>query len=232
VDLQPLTKNAHITHRQLVEFPIILLHFIVFDIAAYHTCRADHGGMGWMPSHLLVYSERWVPMSAAQRIYNQSPIYLQQMVNTGNSENLMITKILQIHHHSNKKFSQAKLFQPSRWQCRLDLLCRYVEVLFLLFPNQDSLNSFFTNINSVSIMFLGLVWQSHVYSESSTLNHYNLRFPSTFPSAPIDRIRYIQPVESTDIYRQLSQRTCFLVKNIMLAFKNNIYTLAWKTWIF
>jgi len=34
-------------------------------------------------------------------------------------------------------------------ECRPDLLCRYVDDLFLLFPNEDSLNSFFTNINSV-----------------------------------------------------------------------------------
>ena len=32
---------------------------------------------------------------------------------------------------------------------RPDLLCRYVDDLLLLFPNQDSLNRFFTNINSV-----------------------------------------------------------------------------------
>ena len=30
-----------------------------------------------------------------------------------------------------------------------DLFCRYVDDLFLLFPNEDSLNRFFTNINSV-----------------------------------------------------------------------------------
>jgi len=34
-------------------------------------------------------------------------------------------------------------------ECRPDLLCRYVDDLFLLFPNEDSLNRFFTNINSV-----------------------------------------------------------------------------------
>ena len=34
-------------------------------------------------------------------------------------------------------------------ECRPDLLCRYVDDLFLLFPNDDSLNRFFTNINSV-----------------------------------------------------------------------------------
>jgi len=32
---------------------------------------------------------------------------------------------------------------------RPDLLCRYVDDLFLLFPNQDYLNRFFTNINSI-----------------------------------------------------------------------------------
>jgi len=34
-------------------------------------------------------------------------------------------------------------------ECRPDLLCRYVDDLFLLFPNPDSLNRFFTNINSI-----------------------------------------------------------------------------------
>jgi len=34
-------------------------------------------------------------------------------------------------------------------ECRPDLLCRYVDDLLLLFPNQDSLNRFFTNINSL-----------------------------------------------------------------------------------
>jgi len=34
-------------------------------------------------------------------------------------------------------------------ECRPDPLCRYVHDLFLLFRNQDSLNRFFTNINSV-----------------------------------------------------------------------------------
>jgi len=34
-------------------------------------------------------------------------------------------------------------------QCRPDLLCRYVDDLFLLFPNEGSLNRFFTKINSV-----------------------------------------------------------------------------------
>ena len=34
-------------------------------------------------------------------------------------------------------------------ECRPDLLCRYVDDLFLLFSNEDSLNRFFTNINSV-----------------------------------------------------------------------------------
>ena len=34
-------------------------------------------------------------------------------------------------------------------ECRPDLLCRYVDDLFLLFPNEESLNRFFTNINSI-----------------------------------------------------------------------------------
>jgi len=34
-------------------------------------------------------------------------------------------------------------------ECRPDLLCRYVDDLFLLFPNQDFLKRFFTTINSI-----------------------------------------------------------------------------------
>jgi len=41
-------------------------------------------------------------------------------------------------------------------ECRPDLLCRYVDDLFLLFPNKYSLDRFFTNINSVhrNIVFI------------------------------------------------------------------------------
>jgi len=47
----------------------------------------------------------------------------------------------------NYVIDQALAVTPP--ECRPDLLCRYVDDLLLLFPNQDSLNRFFTNINSI-----------------------------------------------------------------------------------
>ena len=47
----------------------------------------------------------------------------------------------------NYVIDQALAVTPR--ECRPDLLCCYVDDLFLLFPDQDSLNSFFANINSV-----------------------------------------------------------------------------------
>ena len=47
----------------------------------------------------------------------------------------------------NYVIDQALAVTPP--ECRPDLLCRYVGDLFSLFPNQDSLNRFFTNINSI-----------------------------------------------------------------------------------
>ena len=45
--------------------------------------------------------------------------------------------------------SRRQLLSLPPPECRPDLLSRYVDDLFLLFPNEDSLNRFFTNINSV-----------------------------------------------------------------------------------
>jgi len=47
----------------------------------------------------------------------------------------------------NYVIDQALAVRPP--EDRPDLLCPYVDDLFLLFPNHDSLNRFFTNINSV-----------------------------------------------------------------------------------
>jgi len=47
----------------------------------------------------------------------------------------------------NYVIDQALTVTPP--ECRPDLLCRYVDDLFLPFPNEDFLNRFFTNINSV-----------------------------------------------------------------------------------
>ena len=46
-------------------------------------------------------------------------------------------------------------YQAVKPECRPNLLCRYVDDLLLLFPNQDSLHRFFASINSVhgSIVF-------------------------------------------------------------------------------
>jgi len=53
----------------------------------------------------------------------------------------------------NHVIDQALVVTPP--ECRPDLLCRYVDDLFLLFPNEDSLNRFFTNINSVQSWTVG-----------------------------------------------------------------------------
>ena len=47
----------------------------------------------------------------------------------------------------NYVIDQALVVTPP--ECRPDLLCRYVDDMFLLFPNENYLNRFFTNINSV-----------------------------------------------------------------------------------
>jgi len=47
----------------------------------------------------------------------------------------------------NYVIDQALAVTPP--ECRPDLLCRYIDDLFLLFPNEESLKRFFTNINSV-----------------------------------------------------------------------------------
>jgi len=47
----------------------------------------------------------------------------------------------------NYVIDQALAVKPP--EDRPDPLCRYVDDLFLLFPNHDSLNRFFTNFNSV-----------------------------------------------------------------------------------
>ena len=47
----------------------------------------------------------------------------------------------------NYVIDQALAVPPA--ECRPDLFCHYVDDLLLLFPNQDSLNRFFTNINSI-----------------------------------------------------------------------------------
>jgi len=49
--------------------------------------------------------------------------------------------------HENYAIDQALAVTPP--ECRPDLHYRYVDDLFLLFPNQDSLNRFITNINSI-----------------------------------------------------------------------------------
>jgi len=47
----------------------------------------------------------------------------------------------------NYVIDQALAVTPP--ECRSDLLCRYVDDLFLLFPKEDSLNRFFTNVSSI-----------------------------------------------------------------------------------
>ena len=47
----------------------------------------------------------------------------------------------------NYVIDQALAVTPP--ECQPDLLCRYVDDLFLLFSNQDSLNRFFANITSI-----------------------------------------------------------------------------------
>ena len=75
----------------------------------------------------------------------------------------------------NYVIDQALAVTPP--ECRPDLLCRYVDDLFLLFPNEDSLNRFFTNIIKSFTSIMKKVAQNWSYgTPQEVFANWNLAF--------------------------------------------------------